>query len=145
MQPFHLPSQLILPSDYVDTLAVPGCDAPEVLRPDESAKPSAADDSGNKLDWRSTVSVTAELLRGVADGPLKSVAGGLCVILENCAVWPPFRTFNAHCLLSFQQTGVDRRAIEWLAPRVKTLSKSLCAPIPQGDVNKKERTRKLEQ
>ena len=36
------------------------------------------------------------MLRGVRDtadafGPLKSVAGGLCFILENCEVYLPFR------------------------------------------------------
>ena len=40
---------------------------------------------------------------------------------------------------------MDRQAIESLAPRVKTLSGSLCAPIPEGDVNEKQRARKLEQ
>ena len=54
----------------------------------ESAEPSDA-------DWKSVVSSTAKsLLRGVRDSadafpPLKSVAGGLCFILENCEVWPP--------------------------------------------------------
>ena len=51
---------------------------------------ASADESG--LDWGSTVSSTAKLLlRGVRDSadafpPLKSVAGGLCFILENCEV-----------------------------------------------------------
>jgi hypothetical protein len=49
----------------------------------------------NKSNWKSTASATAKLLlRGVRDsadafGPLKSVAGGLCFILENCEVRPP--------------------------------------------------------
>ena len=49
----------------------------------------------NKFDrWKSTVSATAKLLlhgvRESADafGPLKSVAGGLCFILENYEVRP---------------------------------------------------------
>ena len=57
----------------------------------DSVEPGAsADESG--LDWGSTVSSTAKLLlRGVRDSadafaPLKSVAGGLCFILENCEV-----------------------------------------------------------
>ena len=55
---------------------------------------SAAADE-NKSDWKSTASASAKLvLRGVRDsadafGPLKSVAGGLCFILENCEVWFP--------------------------------------------------------
>ena len=46
----------------------------------------------NRPDWKSTASSSAKLiLRGVRDsadalGPLKSVAGGLCFILENCEV-----------------------------------------------------------
>ena len=132
---FQLPPHLILPSDCVNTFAVPYHDVPEVLHL------SAADD---KSDWRSTVSATANLLRGVRDGPLKSIAGGLCTILENCEVWPSSHTSDARYLQSFQQTGVDIQAIELLAPRVKTLSGSLCAPIPQGDFNEKQRSRKLE-
>jgi len=60
----------------------------------ESAEPSAtAVESGS--DWKSIVSSTAKsLLRGVRDTadvfpPLKSVAGGLCFILENYEVWSP--------------------------------------------------------
>ena len=51
---------------------------------------SAADE--NRPDWKSTASSSAKLvLRAVRDsadafGPLKSVAGGLCFILENCEV-----------------------------------------------------------
>ena len=58
---------------------------------DEIFGPSAAADE-NKLGWKSTASSSAKLLlRGVRDsadafGPLKSVAGGLCFILENCEV-----------------------------------------------------------
>ena len=46
----------------------------------------------NRTDWKSTASSSAKLvLRAVRDsadafGPLKSVAGGLCFILENCEV-----------------------------------------------------------
>ena len=73
-------------SDDVGTPAVPDHDA---LRPDESVEPSTvAGDSGDKLDWKSAVSATAKLLRGVKDGPLKSIAGDLCSILENCEVRP---------------------------------------------------------
>ena len=61
---------------------------------DESVEPSAATDE-NKSGWKSTASSSAKLLlRGVRDsadalGPLKSVAGGLCFILENCEVGLP--------------------------------------------------------
>ena len=61
----------------------------------------------NKSDWTSTVSASAKLLlRGVRDsadvfGPLKSVAGGLCFILENCEVrfppsYPVLHTHRSH-------------------------------------------------
>jgi hypothetical protein len=69
---------------------------------DEGVEPSAAADE-NKPGWKSTASSSAKLLlRGVRDsadafGPLKSVAGGLCFILENCEVRPlPFAIPNAH-------------------------------------------------
>ena len=58
---------------------------------DERVGPGASPDE-NKTDWRSTASASAKLLlRGVRDsadafGPLKSVARGLCFILENCEV-----------------------------------------------------------
>ena len=58
---------------------------------DKSVGPGTSADE-NKTDWGSTVSASAKLLlRGVRDsagafGPLKSVAGGLCFILENCEV-----------------------------------------------------------
>jgi hypothetical protein len=65
-------------------------DIPEILRPNESAEPSASADK--KSNWKSTASATAKLLlRGVRDsadafGPLKSVASGLCFVLENYEV-----------------------------------------------------------
>ena len=98
---FQLPPHLIPPSDCVDASAIPDCDVQD-LRPDENPEAMVADDSGNKLDWRSTVSATAELLRGVKDGPLKSVAGGLCIILENCEVWYSSRASDVHFLQVIQ-------------------------------------------
>ena len=73
---FTSPIDLIIsfPSDDVDTTEP----SPSVNR---------------KSDWKSTTFATAKLLlRGVRDsadafGPLKSVVGGLCFILENCEVW----------------------------------------------------------
>ena len=53
---------------------------------------------GSKSDWKATASSAAKLLllgvRESADafGPLKSVAGGLCFILENCEVGTSFYT-----------------------------------------------------
>ena len=58
-----------------------------------SIEPAAVTDE-KRSDWKSTAFATAKLLlRGVRDtadafGPLKSVAGGLCFVLENCEVFP---------------------------------------------------------
>ena len=52
---------------------------------------------------------------------------------------------SAHSAYVFQQTEVDGRAMELLAPRIKVLSESLHAPIHQGDVNEQERGKKLKQ
>jgi hypothetical protein len=69
-------------------------DAPKEIHLSEGTEPRAATDE-KKSDWKSTASATAKLiLRGVRDlsdafGPLKSAAGGLCFILENCEVCSP--------------------------------------------------------
>jgi hypothetical protein len=61
---------------------------------DGGVQPSAVADE-KKSDWKSTASASAKLLlRGVRDSadafpPLKSVAGGLFFILENCEVRSP--------------------------------------------------------
>ena len=63
---------------------------------------SAADE--NRPGWKSTASSSAKLvLRAVRDssdafGPLKSVAGGLCFIMENCEVryLPLYATSNTY-------------------------------------------------
>ena len=77
-------------ADNVGTSA--GSDhVPVILHHGKSGEPSAAADK-TKLNWKSTASATAKLLLlGVRDSadafaPLKSVAGGLCFILENCEV-----------------------------------------------------------
>jgi hypothetical protein len=69
------------------------------LHSDEGSEPSAAAND-KKSGWKSTAFATAKLLlRGVRDasdafGPLKSVAGGLCFILDNCEV----RSSPAHTI-----------------------------------------------
>jgi len=81
---------LIVPPGDEETSAVPD-HVSAVLRADESSEPSAAADD-NKPSWKSTASATAKLLiRGVRESadafpPLKSVAGGLCAILDNYEV-----------------------------------------------------------
>jgi hypothetical protein len=142
---FWLPPLIAL-SNNVETSTVPD-HGPEVLRPDESAKPSAPADK--KSNWGSTASATAKLLlRGVRDssdafGPLKSVASGLCFILENCEVWSPSRIRYQPRLRLPQRTRANKQAIESLAPRIKALSASLCAPASKGDANEEPRRKEL--
>ena len=115
----------------------------------DSVEPGAsADESG--LDWGSAVSSTAKLLlRGVRDSvdafpPLKSVAGGLCFILENCEVSPSTIRYLRRLRVP-QRTKANKQAIESLAPRVKALAKSLCRPVSDDDIEERERRQKLEQ
>ena len=88
---FHLVYLIIL-SDDTEPSAAPD-QVPEVVSPDESTEPGPAA-SEEKSNWRSTaVAAAKSLLRGVnesadAFGPLKSVTGGLCFILENYEVRP---------------------------------------------------------
>jgi len=71
---------------------------------------SAAADE-NKSDWKSTVSASTKLLlRGVRDSadafpPLKSVAGGLCFILDNCEVRHPLLRTLSTTLISAAAYG----------------------------------------
>ena len=84
------------PTVNVDISTIPD-HVPATLQGDERGEPSAAVDE-NKSNWKSTASATAKLLlRGVRDtadafGPLKSVVGGLCFILDNCEVRSPSHT-----------------------------------------------------
>ena len=119
----------------------------EVLHPNKSEL-KITDES--KSNWKSTVSATAKLfLRGVRDsadafGPLQSVAGGLCFILENCEVQPPFYVYCSRGLRVFQRTKANEQAIESLAPRVKTIFASLCKSVSEDDFKERERREKLE-
>ena len=78
---------LIIPLCYADASAVP---EKELLHDDNTELDLAMNEK--KSSWKATTFATAKLLlRGVRDsadafGPLKSVAGGLCFILENCEV-----------------------------------------------------------
>jgi len=84
----QLPLMMAISQNRVDTATVT---APNEIHSDGNTQSGAADQK--KSNWKSTASSTAKLLlRGVRDsadafGPLKSVAGGLCFILENCEVW----------------------------------------------------------
>jgi hypothetical protein len=140
---------LIIPLDSTNASTVPG-HAPEVIHPNESAEPSAAVDM-KKSDWKSTASATAKfLLRGVRDsadafGPLKSVASGLCFILENYEVQPSLQIYYPRHLQVVQRTKANSQAIEVLAPRVKALTELLCAPVSEGDIREELRRKILEQ
>ena len=74
--------------------------------------PSVTPDE-NRSDRKSTVSASAKLLlRGVRDsadafGPLKSIAGGLCFILENGEV----RFLPSHPALNAHRSHSERRKI----------------------------------
>ena len=92
MNVFHQWQPLITLLANANTVAVPDRVQGDP-RLDENAEPSTISNK-KKPNWKSTALATAKLLlRGVRDsadafGPLKSVAGGLCFILENCEVWP---------------------------------------------------------
>jgi len=142
---------LVVPSLIVSlanagTPAVPNT-AQEALHSNKSG-PNIADK--NKSDWKATASAAAKIfLRGVRDsadafGPLKSVAGGLCFILENCEVWPFFHAYYPQRLWVFQRTKANKQAIGSLAPRIKTLSASLCTPVSKDDLKERERRKRLE-
>jgi len=51
---------------------------------------------------------------------------------------------HIHILTGAQRTKANKQAIESLAPRVKALDGSVCAPVPKGDVKEQERRKKLE-
>ena len=143
------PFCLIVPSDNTEPSTSPER-VPEVVITDQSTKPGPAA-SEEKSNWRSTAVAAAKLLlRGVRDsadafGPLKSVAGGLCFVLDNYEV--RLALWNAHprCSQAPQRTKANIEAIQSLAPRVEALAESLCKPVSQGDVRERERRQKLEE
>ena len=125
--------------------------------PDHVQEPSTSPDQSEpnttnekKLDWKSAASATAKLLlRGVSDsadavGPLKSVAGGLCFILENCEVRPSSSVHYPQHLPVPQRMKANEQAIESLAPRIKALSALLCTLVSGGDTRERPRRKELE-
>ena len=140
---------LIVPSDNVDTSAIPDR-VTAVPRPNESAEQSAAADQ-KKPSWKSNAfSMAKLLLRGVnesadAFGPLKSVAGGLCFILDNYEVRLSSTSTIHNAYGCPQRTEANKQAIESLAPRVKTLVELLCAPVSEDDRGEQDRRMKLEE
>ena len=142
-------SSLSRPETPLATGGDPGQKGNEPNADDQNVEQSAAPDE-NRSDWKSTVSASAKiLLRGVRDSadafsPLKSVAGGLCFILENCEVWCLSRNATHNRSSMPQRTKANKEAIESLAPRVKSLAELLCEPVPEGDVKERERRKILE-
>jgi len=76
--------------------------------------------------------------------PLKSIAGYLLHILKGCVVCLPSHTFDLRHLQLLQQTRVNQQAIALLAPRIRTLSESLCDPFTGSDVNERKREEERE-
>ena len=94
----------------------------------------------------STAKFLLSTVRDSADAfpPLKSVAGGLCSILENYEVRATFHTSpKPRRLESCQRAQGNKQAIESLAPRVISLAESLCAPVSDGDAGEELRRKIL--
>ena len=99
---------LIVHSDGVGTSATSN-NPLESLHLDESVEPTTAVDK-DKSNQESAMPTTARLLRGVRDspnafGPLRSIAGALCLIMENCTVCSLSHVFNPQCLQSLRRQG----------------------------------------
>ena len=83
---------------------------------EENVGPSA---NADETDWTTTASASAKLLlRGVSSssdafGPLKSVAGGLCFILENCEVRLPLRMLSMipTCPVAYEGEQTSNRIV----------------------------------
>jgi len=135
---------LTVSSVHIDTPTVPD----HAQRPNEG-QPSGADKKWSNLG--SLASSTAKLLlRGVRESadafpPLKSVAGGLCYILENYEVRSSSGTCYPRRLQVPQRTKANTKTIVSLAPRVKALSSSLCASVSEDDFKERERRKQLKE
>jgi len=100
--------------------------------------------------WKSAAYATAKLFlceaeeSANASSSLNHVVAGLCFILENSEVSPPSPTRQLQRSQVPQRTKANKQAIESLAPRVKALSASLCAPVSEGDDKEGMRRKELE-
>jgi hypothetical protein len=104
-------------------------------------------DTGNLKSLVCPVAKTILLaVRESADtfGPIKSVAGGLCYILENYEVQSFSRTRDPQHLQLHQRMRPDKQSIESLAPRVQEVAKLLYAPVSQNDIDEQSRRGVLE-
>ena len=75
--------------------------------------------------------------------PLKSVAAGLCAILDNCEVRAT-AILMALMLTAPQKMIVNKQAIESLVYRSETLVDLLCEPVSGGDGKEETRRKDLE-
>ena len=84
----------------------------QVLSADKNAP---GDPDENKSNWKSTAAATAKFfLRGVREsadafGPLKSVAGDLCFILENCEVRPSHICYPQYLPVPSERRQISKR------------------------------------
>ena len=88
------------------------------------------------------------ILNGVKEsadavGPLKSVAGSLCFILDNRQVCDSLH-LRSKCSQAHQQMKANKESIVSLTPRVKALAELLCVPASEGHVMEKSRRSILE-
>ena len=74
---------------------------------------------------------------------LKSVARGLCAVLNHYDVWYTCSLNRLHCSLLKQQTVANRETIESLIPRVEDLAESLSTPALEGEVREIKRRKEL--
>jgi hypothetical protein len=58
--------------------------------------------------------------------------------------YDPLLAYVIHVLTGAQRTRANRDMIEALAPRVKALAESLCAPVSEGDTREESRRKALE-
>ena len=97
---------------------------------------TATDEGGS--GWKAAVSALANPLRqevrdsAGAFGPLKSVTGRLCFILENYDVRFPCNIYPQYSQAP-QPTEADKQAIGSLALRLRTFANSLHKPVSGHD------------
>ena len=100
----------------------------------------------NKPSWGSTAYATTKLAINLVKEssdifpPLKSVVGGLSVILDHCDVeYIPLRLPHPLYSQPSQQTITCRKTIESLLPRVEGLVESLSVPAPGSEIEEEKR------
>jgi len=124
---------LSTPPDKADTHVVGGHRS-AVLFPNRSIELSAVA-YGNRSNRRSTTSSTAKLvlreMRDSADaiGPLKSVAGSLCFILEICEVRPSRIRCPQRLQVPSERRQISKRWNHWHPGSKRSLNRSAHLPL----------------